>query len=180
MPNLATLHQRRAWSSRKTRLNVPFLDENLTSPDPLVQEKAVAAFPSFLGEYLKDRDDGSLLRERRDNVLEGYLKEINSSELHRRGISLALGNRFELDYSSKSVISTFLLFLLGSFPDFALCGRVEDVLQKLMSCVEITKDTEKWAEGRRDAVLAVSAIVKTVGVKTVKGSFVTRKGKERA
>ncbi len=46
---------------------------------------------------------------------------------------------------------------------------MDDVLSKLMSCVEITKETEKWAEGRRDAVQAIANIVKTVGVKREKG-----------
>ena len=86
-----TLHRPRAWAARKSRLSVPFLDENLSSPDPLVQEKAVQAFPAFLREYLRDRETGALLTERRDSVLDGYLREINTTELHRRGISLALG-----------------------------------------------------------------------------------------
>ncbi len=61
-----------------------------------------------------------------------------------------------------------MLVIEGSFPDFALEGRVDDVLEKLMSCLAITKETEKWAEGRRDAVKAITDIVKTVGVR--KGS----------
>jgi len=70
---------------------LPLTDENLSSPDPLVQEKAITAFPNFLGEYLKDKETGNLLVARRDNIIAEYFKEINTSELHRRGISLALG-----------------------------------------------------------------------------------------
>jgi hypothetical protein len=33
-----------------------FLDDNLSSPDPTVQEKAVQATPAFVGEYFKDVD----------------------------------------------------------------------------------------------------------------------------
>ncbi len=91
MPNVSSLRQRRAWSNFRLKPPVPFLDENLSSPDPQVQERAVQAFPAFLREYLRDPADNTLLTERRDKVLEGYLREIDTSELHRRGISLALG-----------------------------------------------------------------------------------------
>ncbi len=90
MPNVHTLNAQKRQRNRRL-LNVPFLDENLSSPDPLVQEKAVAAFPPFLTEYLRNKTTGELLTSRRDNILQGYLKDIDCSELHRRGISLALG-----------------------------------------------------------------------------------------
>ena len=114
------------------------LDENLSSPDPQIHEKAVLAFPHFIEEYYKDQQ-GQLLKEKRDQMVNDYLSDIDNSELHRRGISLAL----------------------GSMPKFALEGRLEDILKRLVKCTEITKDTEKWAEGRRDAIIAINKIIET-------------------
>ena len=66
-------------------------DENLSNADPLIQEKAVAAFPNFLAEYLRDGDD--LIVARRDKIVDDYCRDMDNSELHRRGIALALGER---------------------------------------------------------------------------------------
>ena len=82
-------------------------------------------------------------------LLDEYFAELNTSELHRRCFTLAL----------------------GSLPSFFLSGRVADVLEKLIKCLEITPETEKWAEGRRDAVTAIMGIVKTVGVKKEQGKM---------
>ncbi len=151
MPNAMTYRRSRL---RAPQLHVPLLDDNLAHPDPLVQDKAVQAFPNFLGEYLRDRGTGELLRERRDNLLKAYLTEIDTSELHRRGIALAL----------------------GSMPTFALEHRVSDILNKLMACLRnVTKDNEKWAEGRRDVVLAATNIIKAVGIKREQGEKTYRR-----
>ena len=101
-------------------------------------------------EYYRDQN-GDLLVEKRDALLQEYLREIDSSELHRRGIACAL----------------------GSFPKFALRNSVQKIVQKLISCcTEITKASEKWAEGRRDCLSAMAKIAKTVGVETaVQGTF---------
>jgi len=64
----------------------------------------VAAFPNFLGEYLIDRETGALLTIRRDAILSEYFKEIDASELHRRGISLALGNASNKSLNCKLTI----------------------------------------------------------------------------
>jgi len=40
-----------------------------------------------------------------------------------------------------------------------------DVLERLKSCLQITPNTEKWAEGRRDAAIAIATVLRTVGVK---------------
>ena len=38
--------------------------------------------------------------------------------------------------------------------------KVGDVLERIISCTEITEDKEKWAEARRDAVNAIMSIVR--------------------
>ena len=60
----------------------------------MIQEKAVSAFPHFLNEYLKDEKSGELLKERRDKIVDEYCRDMDNSELHRRGIALALGETF--------------------------------------------------------------------------------------
>ena len=71
---------------------------------------------------------------------------MDTSELHRRGFSQAIGN----------------------LPAFVLKGRLATVLPALIERTKVTcLETEKWAEGRRDTVKAVNSIVKTFGV--VKG-----------
>lgn len=113
----------------------------MSNSDPIVQDQACEAVPNFLSEYLKDVDTGELLTDKRDAILDEYLNELDSSELHRRGFATAL----------------------GSFPEFALRGRVGDVLKKLIKCTEITPNTDKWAEGRRDSILALTSVAKRVG-----------------
>ena len=147
------------------------LDENLSSTDPTVQEKSVLAAAAYVKEYCTTR-------EACDEVLKSYLSNLDTSELHRRGFSLAI----------------------GSLPEFALVGRLDQILVALIGRCTVTPcsatsslspcrasgvnllvdldgnktlgpEQERWAEGRRDVVRAISRIVKTVGV--CEGSNVT-------
>ena len=59
---------------------------------------------------------------------------------------------------------------MGAFPTFVLEDRVPDIVERLISGTEITKDTEKWAEGRRDCIFALTNIVKNVGIKKEQGT----------
>ena len=90
----------------------------------------------------REPGSGELLTGERDALLADFMAELDSSEMHRRGFVSAL----------------------GAFPAFALRGRVGDVLERIISCTEITEDKEKWAEARRDAVNAIMSIVRTLGV----------------
>jgi len=124
--------------------------ENISNHEPAVQERAVTAFPKFAEEYLRDQSEPrALLTARRDALLDAFGAEFDASELHRRGVACAL----------------------GSFPSFALRGRVGDVLELLIRGTEIQAETEKWAEARRDAINAISSIVKTVGVRREQGYY---------
>jgi hypothetical protein len=79
-------------------------------------------------------------------LIHHYLSQLDISELHRRGFSLAIGN----------------------LPQCILKGRLATVLPALIGRTKVTgPETEKWAEGRRDTVKALNSIVKTFGV--VKG-----------
>ena len=138
------------------------LDDNLSSTDPNVQENSVQAAASYVKEYCTTR-------EACDEVLKSYLSNLDTSELHRRGFSLAI----------------------GSLPKFALTGRLDQILAILIArcavsaCQSISSlspcrgtinllidddkkifgpEQERWVEGRRDVVKAISKIVKTLGV----------------
>ena len=141
------------------------LDDNLSSTDPKIQDQSVLAAAAYVKEYCTTRESC-------DIVIKSYLSNLDGSENHRRGFSLAL----------------------GSLPQFALTGRLDQVLSALiMRCAvspspAITSlspcrgtgtnllvepdgkkifgpEQDRWAEGRRDVVRAISRIVKTVGVR---------------
>ena len=52
---------------------VRFSGENLSNKDPQIQEKAVAAMPHFLTEYLMDPETNEFLKEKRDDILKEFL-----------------------------------------------------------------------------------------------------------
>lgn len=111
-------------------------DDNLVHKDPVVQERAISAVPPFVNEYFSG-NKGAL-----DGLLNHYTSQLNASELHLRGFALAL----------------------GSLPANILNGRLHLLLPILMERTKISKNTETWAEGRRDVIKAIINIIKTVGV----------------
>ena len=139
------------------------LDDNLSSTDPKMQEQAVIAVAAYVKEYCSTRKSC-------DAVIKSYLSNLDGSENHRRGFSLAL----------------------GSLPHVALKGRLDQILSALIVRCSISDSTsvtslspcrdsgtvllvedgkkvfgpeqERWAEGRRDVLRAIAKIVKTVGV----------------
>ena len=116
-----------------------FLDDNLIHKDPTVQERAIAAVPSFVEEYFSS--DSSKL----DALIKHYVSQLDTSELHLRGFALAL----------------------GSLPQNVLRGRLHQLLPVLIERTAVTdKKFELWAEGRRDVIKAIMNIIKTVGVST--------------
>ena len=110
------------------------LDDNLAHKDPIVQERAIQAVPSFVNEYFP--------QESLDSLMDHFFSSLDQSELHRRGFSLAL----------------------GSLPKSVLKGRLDKVLSVLIEKTKITKNTEVWAEARRDVIKALINIIKTMGV----------------
>ena len=139
------------------------LDDNLPSMDPKIQEQAVSSVAAYVKEYCSTR-------ETCDIVIKSYLSNLDGSENHRRGFSLAL----------------------GSLPEFALKGRLDQILSALIVRCSVSTsaavsslspcrgsnatllvedgekifgpEQERWAEGRRDVIRAISRIVKTVSV----------------
>ena len=81
-------------------------------------------------------------QESLDSLMDHFFSSLDQSELHRRGFSLAL----------------------GSLPKSVLKGRLDKVLSVLIEKTKITKNTEVWAEARRDVIKALINIIKTMGV----------------
>ena len=112
------------------------IDDNLIHKDSVVQERAISAVPAFVNEYYKG--------ENLDNLISHFTSQLDQSELHLRGFSLAL----------------------GSLPRNVLEGRLEQLLPILIDKTKIEKKSELWAEGRRDAIKAIVNIIKTVDPKS--------------
>ena len=115
-----------------------FPDDNLIHKDPTVQERAINAVPAFVNEYFSGKNSSKF-----DGLLQQYISQLDSSELHLRGFALAL----------------------GSLPQNLLEGRLHQLLPILIEKTKISsKNNELWAEGRRDVIKAIINIIKTVGV----------------
>ena len=71
------------WAKEHTYMgSIDFSDDNLSSADPLVQEKAVNASTLYVGEYC---------RRNPDSIVNHYLSNMHETELTRRGYCMALG-----------------------------------------------------------------------------------------
>ena len=77
-----------------------------------------------------------------ESLIQHFISQLDNSELHRRGFALAI----------------------GSLPANVLKGRLDKILPTLIDKTLITKNTEVWAEGRRDVIKSIINITKTVGV----------------
>lgn len=52
----------------------------------------------------------------------------------------------------------------GSLPKFVLTEHLPTVIQSLINCTKLTEGTQKWAEGRRDAVVGLTEVCQTQGI----------------
>ncbi|XP_047100592.1 tubulin-specific chaperone D [Schistocerca piceifrons] len=118
------------------------LDQCLPSEVEVIRSRACSALPAFFTEYYQ----GPANAAKRDAVVNHYMKQLNAYEQTVR-----------LGFASA----------VGSFPKLMLNGKVADVLTALVHCCHITDSTLKWSESRRDAINAITAVVKTVGVQGV-------------
>ncbi|XP_060577597.1 tubulin-specific chaperone D-like [Ruditapes philippinarum] len=118
------------------------LDDCLNHTEHEIQMAAVNAIPAFFTEYYRD-SNGVADPKRQEMVIERYLRQLRASlEISRQGHSLAL----------------------GALPKFMLVGKLRPVLGGLIQATQITEKEEKWAEGRRDALKAITCVCNTVGV----------------
>lgn len=122
------------------------LNEVLHHADPTVSVIAIDALPYLVNSYFSFLDSNkkrvAVSDEQRD-VIDSYINVILSTkqERSRQGHSLAL----------------------ASLPKFMFEGRVTSVITALQQSSQITTDTVDWAEARRDAIVALSKVIITVG-----------------
>ncbi|XP_041362453.1 tubulin-specific chaperone D-like [Gigantopelta aegis] len=120
------------------------IDDCLHHKEPDVQQAAINAIPAFLSEYSRD-ENGKADTVKQDDLLKKYLNELKSNmKTSRQGYSLAL----------------------GSLPKFMLHGQLEKVLTGLIQAATISESYVSWAETRRDALKAITSIIRTVGVES--------------
>ncbi|KAK7003235.1 tubulin-specific chaperone D [Biomphalaria glabrata] len=116
------------------------IDECLTRIEPEIQAAAISAIPSFFSEYYT-QPDGTVSQEKQASIISQYLSELKSSnQAARQGHSLAI----------------------GALPRSMLKGQLKTVLSGLRTASQITE--KQMAEARRDAIIALSNVCKTVGV----------------
>lgn len=104
-----------------------------------IRAAAVKALPGFFEEYYDNSEDS--LRKQ-ELIVKSYAHQLGSetSEITRMGHSLAL----------------------GALPKFMLKNNLNHIITSLDKCTVITMETLKWAESRRDAIKALTAICVTL------------------
>nr|XP_003704504.1 PREDICTED: tubulin-specific chaperone D [Megachile rotundata]XP_012143292.1 PREDICTED: tubulin-specific chaperone D [Megachile rotundata] len=115
------------------------LEECLGHEVSTVKIKAAEAHTEFLKKYYANLDSGD-----RNVVINRYLDNLQSNnQLVRIGFAQAI----------------------GYFPLFIICERIKDVIEALIKCTEISANTLKWAESRKEAIHALIMVCQTLGVK---------------
>ena len=115
------------------------LEECLGHEVSVVRTKAAEAHTEFFLKYYTNMDSND-----RATVINRYLDNLNSSnQVVRIGFAQAI----------------------GYFPLFVIRERVQDVIKALMKCTEISENTLKWAESRKEAIHALIMVCQTLGVK---------------
>ncbi|XP_076234650.1 tubulin folding cofactor D [Calliopsis andreniformis] len=115
------------------------LEECLGHEVSIVRSKTAEAHTEFFTKYYTDMDSNT-----RDIVINRYLDNLQSSnQIVRIGFAQAI----------------------GYFPLFVIRERVQDVIKVLIKCTEISENTLKWAESRKEAIHALILVCQTLGVK---------------
>ncbi|CAH0559200.1 unnamed protein product [Brassicogethes aeneus] len=103
-----------------------------------IRTNAISALPVLLREYYVSDDK----QPRHAEIIKFYVTHLESTneEVNRMGTALAL----------------------GVLPKFMLLSNLDFVVKSLIKSTEINQTTLKWAESRRDAVKALTAICATM------------------
>uniref|UniRef100_A0A1B6E9Z8 Tubulin-specific chaperone D n=1 Tax=Clastoptera arizonana TaxID=38151 RepID=A0A1B6E9Z8_9HEMI len=107
-----------------------------------VRSHAASALPYICNEYYIR--NGEVVEDMRNYIIGKYTAELTvTNETTRMGYALAL----------------------GSLPAFMFEKDLNVVISNLITCATITENTSKWAEGRREALKALTSICTAVGFK---------------
>ncbi|CAG9134138.1 unnamed protein product [Plutella xylostella] len=122
------------------------LQECLEHEVSSIRAHAVAAMPCVFTQYLQPDDleyEGGTAKEKRVQLLEKYCEQLSNTGVN--GLLLRMG------YAKA----------IGSLPKFVLSDSCAHVIRSLIECTKVSPPTAKWAEARRDAALALSAVLQT-------------------
>lgn len=114
------------------------LNDCLSYEGSNVRLASVSALPVLLNEYFATEE----MLENNRRIVNNYISELlsESKQPARMGHALAL----------------------GSLPKYNLEPYFDLILESLIKASKITPNTLKWAEGRRDAIKAISLLVSTM------------------
>ncbi|XP_048478977.1 tubulin-specific chaperone D [Plutella xylostella] len=125
---------------------IQLLEECLEHEVSSIRDHAVAAMPCVFTQYLQPDDleyEGGTAKEKRVQLLEKYCEQLSNTGVN--GLLLRMG------YAKA----------IGSLPKFVLSDSCAHVIRSLIECTKVSPPTAKWAEARRDAALALSAVLQT-------------------
>ncbi|XP_028674483.2 tubulin-specific chaperone D [Erpetoichthys calabaricus] len=109
---------------------------------PKIKDAAVSALAALCNEFYK-RVDGTAIVEVQEALVSRYVSELeNPEEMTRCGYALGL----------------------GALPHFMLHGRLVQVLEGLRKAASIRAKDARFAEARRDALIAIARVCESAGV----------------
>ncbi|KAJ8733225.1 hypothetical protein PYW08_001523 [Mythimna loreyi] len=125
------------------------IEECLSHEVQIIREKAIYALPLVFEHYLQDDNlkYGELTaKEKRKLLMDKYCDQLTNTGVN--GLVLRMG------YARA----------VGSLPKFILTEHLSTVIHSLIDCTKLTEGTQKWAEGRRDAVVGLTEVCQTQGI----------------
>lgn len=125
------------------------IEECLSHEVQAIREKAIHALPLVFDQYL--RDDSLLYgdktaKAKRMELIEKYCDQLTNTGVN--GLFLRMG----------------FARAVGSLPKLVLTEQLPIVIQSLIDCSKVTEHTQKWAEGRRDAVVGLTEVCQSQGI----------------
>jgi len=105
-----------------------------------IRVQAAQALAALCAEYYQK--DNRPMRDKCDKILSKYTSSLKPHELPRVGQALAL----------------------GSLPKMVLEGDLKSVINTLVECAKITRDTEKWVDSRRHSIRSLTTICTVLGM----------------
>ncbi|WAQ96622.1 TBCD-like protein [Mya arenaria] len=129
-------HALSSVAEQKNKTIVDMIDKGIIEDIKGIAAKmaALSAIQPLCNEYYQI-SPGAADHRIQEMMIEKYLRQLRASqEITRQGHSLAL----------------------GALPEFMLRGKLRPVLAGLIQATQITDKDQKWAEGRRDALKAIT------------------------
>ncbi|KAL0832793.1 hypothetical protein ABMA28_000957 [Loxostege sticticalis] len=125
------------------------IEECLSHEVQAIREKAITALPLVFDQYLREDNlmyGDKTAKQKRMELIEKYCEQLRNAGVH--GLVLRMG----------------FARAVGSLPKFVLAEHQQLIIHSLIECTKVTEATQKWAEGRRDAVMGLTDVCQTQGI----------------